>query len=80
MELVESWESVASDGTTVYQNYHTKIPKKRTALESFFSAIETVVFWGNHKIFGDFLYSPKEWETVERNTFDRKRTLIFVKN
>ena len=70
--------------TTTFWNHKTndnhKSNQLKTATESLLSAIETVVFWENQKTFGDFLYSPKEWEAVERNTFDRNRTLIFVKN
>lgn len=38
--LVESWESIAKDGTMVYENYKDSIPKKRNAKESFLSALE----------------------------------------
>ena len=30
-EWVESWDSIAADGTKVYENYLSEIPKKRTA-------------------------------------------------
>lgn len=38
--LVDSWESVAKDGTMVYENYKDSIPKKRNSKESFLSALE----------------------------------------
>lgn len=36
---VESWDSVSGDGTKVFQNYLSDIPKKRTAGESFLSLL-----------------------------------------
>ena len=92
-KLVESWESVAKDGTRVYENYKNGIPKKRTALESFNSALESEIYWDNP--WGDrmpifveaspsafkFVEKEKErWKEAQEKTFDKKRTLIFVKN
>jgi hypothetical protein len=85
-ELVESWESVAKDGTMVYQNYKDGIPKKRTALESFNSALEKEILWENTYAepdkFIDGFDNPcyEWWHEAESRTFDRNRTLIFVKN
>ena len=46
--LVESWESVANDGTWIYENYlGGRIPKKRSALESFNSALSSEIYWKN---------------------------------
>ena len=94
-ELVQSWKSVAQDGTSVYENYLDSIPKKRSATESLLSAIETVVFWknpipvpeiqGGYDEFGNSHGGLddnwiSEYESHESRTFDRTRTLIFVKN
>ena len=91
-ELVESWESVAKDGTRAYQNYKDGIPKKRTALESFNSALEKEILWENpisleranhYKEMGNkfkFNGIMKCWHEAQSNTFDRTRTLIFVEN
>lgn len=93
MELVESWESVAEDGTKVFENYLTDVPKKRTAKESLLSLIETEIHWdvnplGNRNPANDpdFPYLAdaqqsriKEWQEAEQKTFDRNRTLIFFK-
>ena len=103
-ELVESWESVAKDGTRVYENYKNGIPKKRTALESFNSALESEIYWDvnplgtepNHidykfeKYKGEYHFKSEshksrygnayeKWQQAEFDTFDRNRTLIFVK-
>lgn len=85
-ELVESWESVAKDGTRAYQNYKDGIPKKRTALESFNSALEKEILWENPYAepdkFIDGFDNPcyEWWHEAESRTFDRTRTLIFVEN
>ena len=39
-ELVDFWQNMANDGF-VYENYKTNIPKKKTAVESLISAIES---------------------------------------
>ena len=39
-ELVEYWQNMANDGF-VYENYKTNIPKKKTAVESVISAVES---------------------------------------
>ena len=96
-ELVESWESVAKDGTMVYKNYKDGIQKKRTAIESFNSALEKEILWENpikipssddinwfrNKRDGDFSerYTRVfDWHEAQEKAFDKKRTLIFVKN
>ena len=38
-ELVDFWQNMANDGF-IYENYKTNIPKKKTAVESFISAVE----------------------------------------
>ena len=86
IDLVESWESVAKDGTRAYQNYKDGIPKKRTALESFNSALEKEILWENPYAepdkFIDGFDNPcyEWWHEAESRTFDRTRTLIFVEN
>ena len=39
-ELVDYWQNMANDGF-IYENYKTNIPKKKTAVESFISAVES---------------------------------------
>ena len=39
-ELVEYWQNMANDGF-IYENYKTNIPKKKTAVESVISAVES---------------------------------------
>jgi hypothetical protein len=39
-ELVEYWQNMANDGF-IYENYNTNLPKKKTAVESFISAVES---------------------------------------
>ena len=68
-ELVESWESVAKDGTMVYQNYKDGIPKKRTALESFNSALEKEILWENP-------YGKEPIENLQSSTFGGEKTII----
>ena len=43
-ELVEYWQNMANDGF-IYENYKTNIPKKKTAVESFISAVESKGFY-----------------------------------
>ena len=68
-ELVESWESVAKDGTRVYKNYKDGIPKKRTALESFNSALEKEILWENP-------YGKEPIENLQSSTFGCEKTII----
>lgn len=92
-DLVESWESVSKDGTRVYENYKNGIPKKRTAIESLLSALESEIYWENphgkeepNKSYflddnGSFLrQDKKQWKEAKEKTFDKSRTLIFVKS
>ena len=39
-ELVDYWQNMANDGF-IYENYKTNIPKKKTAVESLISAVES---------------------------------------
>ena len=44
-ELVEYWQNMANDGF-IYENYKTNLPKKKTAVESVISAVESKEkFW-----------------------------------
>ena len=38
-ELVDYWQNMANDGF-IYENYKTNLPKKKSAVESFISAVE----------------------------------------
>ena len=88
-ELVEYWQNMANDGF-IYENYKTNIPKKKTAVESVISAVESKSFhWlKNHikhpkdyEVFPDSLSLFAEQEKLhleaEEKTF--KSPLIFVK-
>ena len=85
-DLAESWESVAKDGTWIYENYlGGRIPKKKTALESFNSALESEIFWdvnplGHSAEYYSYIDDERKWHEAQEKTFDKKRTLIFVKN
>lgn len=61
-----------------------------TALKAFFSAIEKEIYWVNpinlihtleylkrHRMYH---YDARQWEEAQEKTFDKNRTLIFVKN
>ena len=88
MDLVDTITSSYSDGTNESENF--KYYKKencvaKTALESFNSAIEKELFWKNP--FNDVLsicriFNIEEQKNIVANimTFDKSRTLIFVKN
>ena len=39
-ELVDFWQNMANDGF-IYENYKTNLPKKKTAVESVISAVES---------------------------------------
>ena len=39
-ELVDYWQNMANDGF-IYENYKTNLPKKKSAVESFISAVES---------------------------------------
>ena len=69
IDLVESWESVAKDGTRAYQNYKDGIPKKRTALESFNSALEKEILWENP-------YGKEPIENLQSSTFGGEKIII----
>ena len=88
-ELVEYWQNMANDGF-IYENYKTDIPKKKTAVEAFISAVESKSFhWlKNHikhpkdyEVFPDSLSLFAEQEKLhleaEEKTF--RNPLIFVK-
>ena len=73
--------------TGLFAHYVKDIPVNtycyKTATESLLSAIESVIFWENP--FGESKYFHGEYTdngriAAELRTFDRNRTLIFVKN
>ena len=88
-ELVESWESVAKDGTIVHENYKNGVPKYRTALDSFKSAVESKgYYWGECPIEKPYpvnigcakvVHKSKygQWEESQSRTFNLENTLIF---
>ena len=82
--------------TTTFWNYKTNDTHKsnqlKTALESFFSALESEIYWENphgkeepNKSYflddkGSFLrQEKKQWHKAQEKTFDKKRVKIFVK-
>lgn len=93
--FVHSWESVAKDGTKVFENYKAEVPKKRTALDSFKSAVESKGFywgvnpyqldwdelceWGYVAIDGKTCSRSDRYEKAKEKTFNLKQTLIFEK-
>ena len=88
-ELVEYWQNMANDGF-IYENYKTNIPKKKTAVESFISAVESKEkFWLENPIdepnkyvqrcmsFENLSNQFKLFDDKEQKTF--RNPLIFVK-
>lgn len=58
-ELVEYWQNMANDGF-IYENYKTNIPKKKSAVESVISAVESKeFFWLKHNVRNFSLYDPR---------------------
>ena len=86
-ELVDFWQNMANDGF-IYENYKTNLPKKKTAKESFISAVESKEkFWLENPIEiiergedteHNRVLNQNEWQEAEEKTF--KNPLIFVKN
>lgn len=84
-ELVEFWQNMANDGF-IYENYNTNIPKKKTSVESFISAVESKGFYLLENPMSPYIpvidkkadenYMKKYFEAEEK-TF--KNPLIFVK-
>ena len=88
-ELVEYWQNMANDGF-IYENYKTNIPKKKTAVEAFISAVESKGFhWLDNPIsdpnkiiqtslsFKKFAKHSESFDRAEEKTF--RNPLIFVK-
>ena len=67
-ELVEFWRNMANDGF-IYENYKTNLPKKKTAVKSFISAVESKGFyWLKHNVRSFSLYDPRSktgWHELE---------------
>ena len=79
--------------TSLYGHYVSGIDVNtycyKNALESFNSALESEIYWDvNPKQFGMYAMTPTgikdtgydDWKEAQEKTFDKKRTLIFVKN
>ena len=90
-ELVDFWQNMANDGF-IYENYKTNLPKKKSAVESVISAVESKEkFWLENPIekpieddynLGDihsgfFRTKLNQWQQAEEKTF--KNPLFFVK-
>lgn len=88
-ELVDFWQKMGSY-RLVYENYKTDLPKKKTALESFISAVESKGFyWLENPIsnpnkiiqtslsFKKFAKHSELFDIAEEKTF--RNPLIFVK-
>ena len=83
MELVE--QSIHSG---LFAHYVKGIPVNtycyKTALDSFHSALESEIYWNVNPIDikGQTFSNEHEnkWQQAQEKTFDRSRTLIFVKN
>ena len=83
MELVE--QSIHSG---LFAHYVKGIPVNtycyKTALDSFHSALESEIYWNVNPIDikGQTFSNEHEnkWQQAQEKTFDKKRTLIFVKN
>lgn len=89
-ELVE--ERTDIEGNCYYEDHGIVNGTTPTATESLLSALETVVQWDNPLLkprwdevaplesWNDYQDAVDEWKQAELRTFDRSRTLIFVKN
>ena len=82
-ELVDFWQNMANDGF-IYENYKTNLPKKKTAVESVISAVESKGFyWLENPVKIHTWASEnadeyrKKWQEAEEKTF--RNPLIFVK-
>ena len=85
-ELVYYWQNMANDGF-VYENYKTYLPKKKTAVESVISGVESKKFhWLENPIEiiergedteHNRVLNQNKWQEAEEKTF--KNPLIFVK-
>ena len=82
-ELVDFWRNMANDGF-IYENYKTNLPKKKSAVESVISAVESKGFyWLENPVKIHTWASEnadeyrKKWQEAEEKTF--KNPLIFVK-
>ena len=85
-ELVDFWQNMANDGF-IYENYKTNLPKKKTAVESVISAVESKGFyWLENPIKiiergedteHNRVLNQNKWKESEEKTF--KNPLIFVK-
>ena len=88
-ELVDFWQNMANDGF-IYENYKTNLPKKKTAVESVITAVESKGFyWLENPIdepnkyvqrcmsFENLSNQFKLFDEKEEKTF--KNPLIFVK-
>ena len=85
-ELVDFWQNMENDGF-IYENYKTNIPKKKSAVESVISAVESKAkFWLENPIEiiergadteHNRVLNQNEWQEAEEKTF--KNPLIFVK-
>ena len=85
-ELVDYWQNMANDGF-VYENYKTYLPKKKTAVESVISGVESKKFhWLENPIEiiergedteHNRVLNQNKWQEAEEKTF--KNPLIFVK-
>ena len=74
-------QSIHSD---LFAHYVEDIPVNtycyKIALESFNSALESEIYWENP--LANEIHAPdiEEWQEAQEKTFDKNRTLIFVKN
>ena len=58
-ELVGFWRNMVNDGF-IYENYKTNLPKKKSAVESVISAVESKGFhWLKHDVRSFSLYDPR---------------------
>ena len=85
----EDAQEVVHKAFDFYRNYLESEPVgnyqrlvKKTAIESLFSLLESEIYWENPwGVNGAHLDSYKDlWHKAEQKTFDKNRSLIFVKN
>ena len=83
-----------STNKKVFNDYNDDCNCFKTAIESFHSALESVIFWDVNPLgeeepeiiegLGsgtlDLAYENKQWNEAQEKTFDKKRTIIFYKD
>lgn len=84
VDIVQESKYMDWDGNSGYVDYRVYPDGLLSALESFWSALESVIYWVNpyqdrkeHEDLDEHLHN---WQEAQSRTFDRKRSIILKKN